>query len=172
MRKPSKYASLKSLNLNPDFVVDVGAWEETLSLKTLYPNAIHHLYEINEQHLPKLSENYAHIKHEIFTHGNAPEIPTDAQVLLKVDTDSCDLQILTETDLKGVSVAVVEVMHSNVPEMFSIFRDAGFELYDIVDVGRMYGWLHQFDAVFVQSRKRPEPDLKGWSEPYSLDITE
>ena len=171
-RKPSKYASLKSLNLSPDYVIDVGAWKETLSLKTLYPNATHHLYETDEKHLPKLSENYAHIKHKIFSHGSVPMIPIDSKVLLKIDTDGCDLKILIGTNLQSVSVAVVEVTHNNVPEMFNIFREAGFELYDIVDIGYMHGWLHQFDAIFIRSNERPAPSLKGWDEPYSLDITE
>jgi FkbM family methyltransferase len=77
----------------------------------------------------------------------------DKPFLLKIDVDGAELMILsgaTET-LKSCSVVVIEAQIGNFTERSKILEDAGFELFDIVDLAYYDDRMVQFDLVFVNA---------------------
>lgn len=72
--------------------------------------------------------------------------------LLKVDVDGHEIPILrgAEETLKNTSIVVVEAPVHTIFARSEILLNAGFQLFDIVDLSYYYGTLSQVDLVFVR----------------------
>lgn len=85
--------------------------------------------------------------------------------LLKVDVDGHEIPILrgAEKTLRNTSVVVVEAPLHTMLARSEVLLNAGFQLFDIVDLSYYYGTLSQVDLVFVrQDLVNANAELRPW----------
>lgn len=72
--------------------------------------------------------------------------------LLKIDVDGAELLVLegSKETLKKTSVIVIETGYANLLERAQFIANAGFEIFDIVDISYYGGRFVQSDMVFVR----------------------
>lgn len=103
-------------------------------------------------------------------------IPRFSDTLLKVDVDGLELDILKGAgdQLGAFKVVIVEAAISINNNFFfdrlNLIRQAGFELWDLVDLCYYKGNLSQVDAIFVRKdQKAAIPGLDPWHDKQSFD---
>lgn len=98
-------------------------------------------------------------------------IPRFSDTLLKVDVDGLELDILKGAgdQLQAFKVVIVEAAISTNNNFFfdrlNLIRQAGFELWDLVDFCYYKGNLSQVDAIFIRKdQKAAIPGLNPWHD--------
>lgn len=93
------------------------------------------------------------------------EHPVAKPYLLKVDVDGGEIDVLrgaTRT-LADTSCVIIEAPLYYLPDRLAALLQAGFALWDIVDLGYYHGNLSQVDLVCVSYAARANlPDLRPW----------
>jgi FkbM family methyltransferase len=85
--------------------------------------------------------------------------------LLKVDVDGHEIPILqgSAKTLRNASVVIVEAPLYELFARGKLLMEAGFCLFDVVDLSYYYGTLSQVDLVFVrQDLVQENADLRPW----------
>jgi FkbM family methyltransferase len=93
-----------------------------------------------------------------------------APFLLKIDVDGAELLIIAGAakTLQSCSVVIVEVgLHTFQPR-FALLAEAGFELFDVVDLAYYDDRLCQFDAVFVKTSLMQAHKLGMFEKPFDV----
>lgn len=123
-------------------------------------------------HLPGLGEKYRVTASDLIfddssninrESGDIVEVPTDTldsllseyegPFLVKIDVDGAELKILEGlTQCNMVYIVVVESWTRRLGEFLDIFKQKGFQLWDIVDLCYMRGQLSQCDLIFINNR--------------------
>jgi FkbM family methyltransferase len=90
--------------------------------------------------------------------------------LLKLDVDGAELDILegAEGILSSCSVIVIEAGIRNLPARVSAVTQAGFTLFDIVDICYYDDRLRQVDLVFTNTVMMDELHLDMYKEPFQM----
>lgn len=160
MRTPYQLDSLRNLQtLGIRTVIDIGAAAETLSLRTAFPAAHHHLFEPNAELCRLLPDNYRDIPHTVHNLAIADSIPLAVEsvewpALLKVDTDTDEPRILQacESIMSRVAVVMVETTRQHLAGIVAFAAAHEMILWDIVDLSYCGNQLHQVDLLFVAER--------------------
>ncbi len=150
---------LRGLGIEPACIVDVGAADDTPSLRSQFPNVHHHLFEPNAALLPALASNYAAVSHTIYPvavgNPSLDELLADVQIaepcLLKIDVDGPELDVLAGAShtLAKCSVVIVEAPLEHIAARATYLADRGFSMFDIVDFSYYEDQLWQADLIFV-----------------------
>jgi hypothetical protein len=178
--KPSKYSSLLSLGFQPSTVIDIGTWNETIALKTLYPDAFHHLFEPDHNRFDVIHRNYQGLRYQLHTDAVSDLVRPAAAIggpvdnaLIKVDTDGDEVKILDACEelFPFCPVLVVECLFTQMSDVMQTAERFGYHIYDIVDIGHNGHWVHQFDAIYVRPEfERPGVTSDRWHETWSLSV--
>jgi FkbM family methyltransferase len=86
-------------------------------------------------------------------------------LLLKIDVDGAELKVLAGATgiLSRVSCIVIEASPERAFYQRSKFLfEAGFELFDIVDLCYYHGTFHQCDLIFLRTEHFKSPRVNGW----------
>ena len=86
--------------------------------------------------------------------GLVAERTLEKPYLLKIDVDGAELSVLAgaKNTLKDCSVVVIETGIANMIERAQAVKDAGFQVFDIVDISYYDGRFVQADIVFVNEK--------------------
>lgn len=140
-------------------VVDVGAGAQTESLRLAFPAVFHHLFEPDVNLCQQLATNYRDTPHAVYNiaiGGEAALLPDAAEgpILLKVDTDTDEVAVLTACTaiMPRVAVLMVEVTRQHISGIIRFAAEHDMILYDIVDLHYSGNQLHQVDMIFVADR--------------------
>ncbi len=90
-------------------------------------------------------------------------IDTPGEILLKIDVDGHEMKVLggAPETLRRASFVSIEATRAKLIERASFLQDAGFEVFDIVDICYYRDVLWQVDMIFVRKDIRERiPDLR------------
>lgn len=85
-------------------------------------------------------------------------------LLLKIDVDGAELKVLAGATgiLSRVSCIVIEASRTSFYQRSKFLFEAGFELFDIVDLCYYHGTFHQCDLIFLRTEHFKSPRVNGW----------
>jgi hypothetical protein len=93
--------------------------------------------------------------------------PCDKPFLFKLDVDGNELRVLrgaTET-LRETSCVIIETALGELFEMGAVLKNAGFILWDIVDLGYYRNNLFHVDLIFLSPGEK-QRSFSPWREPF------
>ena len=162
---------LRELGIEPGCIVDVGAAEDTRSLRVQFPHVHHHLFEPNAALLPGLAANYAAVNHTIYpvAVGNPTldeflaDVDLPEPCLLKIDVDGPELDVLAgaSSTLAKSGVVIVEAPLQYIAARAGYLADRGFSIFDIVDLCYYDDQLWQADLMFLPTATLGLPPFRS-----------
>lgn len=99
-----------------------------------------------------------------------PELGAPEDFLLKIDVDGVEEKILAgaREQLDRCSVIIIEANVQNFAGRVKLCMDAGFSLFDIIDLCYYGNRLRQFDLVFLSDRVMKRASLDMYREKFDL----
>ena len=97
---------------------------------------------------------------------------TEAPYLIKIDVDGAEDKVIRGLlpIIESCNVIIIEAQIRNFYQRSTPIIEAGFELFDVVDLCYHDNRLSQFDFVFINAATLDKLDLKIFSQGFKKDL--